>query len=439
MHRARLARRLGEGARPHGGQLPVRVRDHLAAGGCRGGLGIPPSETTDIGLPGRVGWRVGRPEDSRCTTPSASPRSAGGAGRCRKRLLATRSLHFGWNELLWEWPRLHGVGGGRRSSWPHEEDSSDLIRSEGRDFKRCLTRPLRRPALRQERHLRRGCRMVRIYSARSLTLKTDRLPAISGIAKAISDRTKSENLAGVFLDDLSALTWVHGEGVTDAKRADPEAPIAPTWSWANADGAVRFPFHHQTRIAGEADAPCIGYSAHVGIGCLKVRVLSKQVTSLIGYSRGRQSPGSGDSSSRRFDVPYSSALFGPDARAAKILELLNTEGVKGMGPVPERPDLPKGQAGTYHLKDIENVAAVRICERAYRSRGHLVDMDNPCQCEGPLAMEVYSYLLLLCRHDTLDGCWRRIGLGLVISAPSCGNTADHVGFDGAEWKTMSLI
>ena len=71
---------------------------------------------------------------------------------------------------------------------------------------------------------------VENYSRRELTVKTDRLPAISAVASIIADATGDRYLAGLWRNDLLAgLAWV---SKSSAARPHQEY-IAPTWSWAS--------------------------------------------------------------------------------------------------------------------------------------------------------------------------------------------------------------
>lgn len=82
--------------------------------------------------------------------------------------------------------------------------------------------------------------IVEAYTSRSLGFPSDRLPAISGIAKVVHRPELGDYLAGLYTTDLHAqLVW---------RRAEKQAPLtrpneyrANSWSWAAIDGTVEFP------------------------------------------------------------------------------------------------------------------------------------------------------------------------------------------------------
>lgn len=104
------------------------------------------------------------------------------------------------------------------------------------------------------------------YSARSLTVSSDKLPALAGIARRFQELSGDVYLGGVWkkslLDDI---LWAH-EGMHKSYYAarpksekfpemDLAAPApgkpnryrAPSWSWAAVDGAVRWPLAAENR------------------------------------------------------------------------------------------------------------------------------------------------------------------------------------------------
>ncbi|TGO17365.1 hypothetical protein BTUL_0018g00320 [Botrytis tulipae] len=81
--------------------------------------------------------------------------------------------------------------------------------------------------------------MVEAYSHRSLTYQTDKLPAISGIAKLLHDMTQDDYYAGLWRSQLpEALLWTsikfNEEDTESEKRL-------PSWSWASTrSGGIRY-------------------------------------------------------------------------------------------------------------------------------------------------------------------------------------------------------
>lgn len=89
------------------------------------------------------------------------------------------------------------------------------------------------------------CRQVELYSALAITNRTDKLMAISGLAKAVRSVTNADYLAGLWRTELPfQLCWSRNirETVTSGSVAfSPESYIAPSWSWASIDQAVSWP------------------------------------------------------------------------------------------------------------------------------------------------------------------------------------------------------
>ena len=84
--------------------------------------------------------------------------------------------------------------------------------------------------------------MVYDYSNRQLTYQSDRLPAMSGVAAEIQNRTNSRYLAGLWYDWLqSDLLWSTLWEV--GKAPEPKGPQEmPSWSWASIRSRVSFEF-----------------------------------------------------------------------------------------------------------------------------------------------------------------------------------------------------
>ncbi|KAF2018255.1 HET-domain-containing protein [Aaosphaeria arxii CBS 175.79] len=85
-------------------------------------------------------------------------------------------------------------------------------------------------------------RILETYSHRNLTVASDKLPAISGIAKTIQKATGSSYLGGLWADHLASdLLWNSmlprtGEGTSYAL----ESYRAPTFSWASVDAPITY-------------------------------------------------------------------------------------------------------------------------------------------------------------------------------------------------------
>ena len=75
---------------------------------------------------------------------------------------------------------------------------------------------------------------VEDYSHRALSLKTDRLPAISAVASIVAKATGDRYLAGLWRNDLIAgLGWIPSVWSSGLGLHRHQEYIAPTWSWAS--------------------------------------------------------------------------------------------------------------------------------------------------------------------------------------------------------------
>jgi hypothetical protein len=87
--------------------------------------------------------------------------------------------------------------------------------------------------------------LIESYSIRELTFGSDKLPAVSGVAKQIQERTNSAYLAGLWKENLPMeLCWSVDYVSTDSSPIlQSETYIAPSWSWASVNGALNFVSH----------------------------------------------------------------------------------------------------------------------------------------------------------------------------------------------------
>jgi hypothetical protein len=78
------------------------------------------------------------------------------------------------------------------------------------------------------------------YSGRSLTEKTDRCAAISGLESRIAQAKNCETRFGIFQSFLHrSLLWQRSEE-RDTDRIDYGAQIVPSWSWMAYNGSIEF-------------------------------------------------------------------------------------------------------------------------------------------------------------------------------------------------------
>jgi hypothetical protein len=87
-------------------------------------------------------------------------------------------------------------------------------------------------------------KIVRGYTACSLTFEDDKLPALSGLASVYADETHDQYLAGLWKRTLHyQLLWMHNnlDGRDTTRKSRPRTYRAPSWSWASLDGNVSYP------------------------------------------------------------------------------------------------------------------------------------------------------------------------------------------------------
>jgi hypothetical protein len=105
--------------------------------------------------------------------------------------------------------------------------------------------------------------LIEEYTLRSLTISTDKLPAVSGLARIFQTLfgTRSKYIAGIWSSDiLSGLTWSRSvqfkvEDTGKRRMEDPPPPSsfyrAPSFSWASVDSPVHFSVVQRNRLTGD--------------------------------------------------------------------------------------------------------------------------------------------------------------------------------------------
>jgi hypothetical protein len=83
--------------------------------------------------------------------------------------------------------------------------------------------------------------LVENYTRRNLTVPSDRLPAIAGIAKKFKDSWNYEYCAGIWKQQfIPSLTW-HRDLYSERHHWPRLSQYrAPSWSWASVDGPIEF-------------------------------------------------------------------------------------------------------------------------------------------------------------------------------------------------------
>lgn len=159
---------------------------------------------------------------------------------CQERLLAPRTLHFGYHELFYECLTDQSCECGEVGFMgPSEEvtlPSVKLMYASALD-----SAPVEVPLQLVQYAVYHAARVWRsivvYYTGLDITASSDRLPALSGIASDMAQTRKCSYFAGIWesslLDDLVWVTY-------SRKSTRPTSWRAPTWSWASIEGQVHY-------------------------------------------------------------------------------------------------------------------------------------------------------------------------------------------------------
>jgi hypothetical protein len=167
----------------------------------------------------------------------------------QERLLSPRVLHFARDQVYWECQeQVVGETGWtpppsrfcRLRGWLHDGTRAG---AEGPPVTNDIGEPVE--SSREAWFMNFWAEFVTLYSQRQLTVATDKIPALQGIASRIERTTRLRFLVGTFFDDtpwaLRALMW---RRAGDAFLRPNPAGL-PSWTWASLDGPVMF--HHELR------------------------------------------------------------------------------------------------------------------------------------------------------------------------------------------------
>lgn len=191
----------------------------------------------------------------------------------QERLLATRIVHFGDHELIWE---CHES---QRCECTHLDGAKSLPMLErgSHDVRLAFSRVTRAAQQYPELNpFQVWATVVELYNLRALTFERDRLPALAGAAAKVKSLVGGSYDSGLFINDFpSCLLWsVPEPGV----RHDPF--YAPTWSWASvvmptqrpnraqyssrplAQSLLQLGHHVSVKLAGGQEAPTLFVKGH---------------------------------------------------------------------------------------------------------------------------------------------------------------------------------
>lgn len=142
----------------------------------------------------------------------------------QERMLAPRVLYLGRQELFWDCQHCRTCECGGADYQNREAQKGDFARIW--EF----------PADLVEMQWRK---VVQQYSNLQLSFRSDKLPALSGLADRFQQQTGQKYWAGLWENSfITDLCWHVGEGTT--VHAENQTWTAPTWSWASMDVPVTY-------------------------------------------------------------------------------------------------------------------------------------------------------------------------------------------------------
>lgn len=200
----------------------------------------------------------------------------------QERLLSPRILHFGVDEIYWECATGHAS-----ETFPTGEPTVSIGEA---NVDEALMR-VERVAETDLSALEKWLVTVEAFTACKLTYTSDKLFAISGLARLFQERLGgSEYLAGLWRKDLERQLLWRAAGLGLATRS--REYRAPSWSWASIDGAVL-----STWQLGESQSLVQTLDAHV---ILKGTDSFCNISSGVLRLRGRALKGRAASDARYF-------------------------------------------------------------------------------------------------------------------------------------------
>ncbi|EXL69931.1 hypothetical protein FOPG_14170 [Fusarium oxysporum f. sp. conglutinans race 2 54008] len=165
----------------------------------------------------------------------------------QERFLAPRVLHFTENQIYWECLETtvceadpSGELQVLAKDWHLRPPIQTVYKAAGREIARSLSKVLsgQQYITREEEtaYLTLWGDLVSTYANCALTNESDRLIAMSGIAKSFQEANKDTYLAGLWKKVIhSDLTW-KTDASDGAKVFRSDSSYAPTWSWASVVG-----------------------------------------------------------------------------------------------------------------------------------------------------------------------------------------------------------
>jgi hypothetical protein len=147
-------------------------------------------------------------------------------------VLSPRVLFFGSRQVFWDCYQLCDTDGGTISEQP-----INIIHSNSR-LASMSTATTQHDELDDAEILDEWAALVSSYSGRELSISTDKLPAIGGVADKFGRILEDTYVAGLWKRTLPATLYWHRQSESMPR---PTAYRAPSWSWASVDSDIRIP------------------------------------------------------------------------------------------------------------------------------------------------------------------------------------------------------
>ena len=172
----------------------------------------------------------------------------------QERLLPPRILYFGRQQLYWECAESTLRQDGKYCDVLTDGQRADLDFKASVDFNAPLRFSSKQPHAYNDqqseqaevaaRKFLQWYKVGRQYTRRNLTFHSDKLPAISGIAKAFQAKTGCTYIAGLWKEDLIAgIAWYLSQPSDEIISR-----TLPSWSWARLKGEVNFWSHTRAQV-----------------------------------------------------------------------------------------------------------------------------------------------------------------------------------------------
>ncbi|RYN77817.1 hypothetical protein AA0120_g11224 [Alternaria tenuissima] len=157
----------------------------------------------------------------------------------QERLLAPRTIHFLKHKVVWECDEC-------QASETDDTGKLEDVNFSERTYLAVPVAPGNGAAHRIAQFLDTWCDIVNLYSTGKLSVATDKLVALSGVAKYMfehrQDNRALQYYAGHWSQDFELqLTWSASYFSTGSRS---RTYVAPSWSWASYNGEILFPRPH---------------------------------------------------------------------------------------------------------------------------------------------------------------------------------------------------